>query len=578
MSTRLLSLLLVSGALALGAAGVRAQTPLPNPTLAVVRGERIDGEAFRARYIDHVLRSGQADDVRLRQAILSSLVAERLLAQEARELGLEETPAFRREEAVTRRRLLIGLFVERVAFAPITVTEAEREEAFRRSRTTVSARHLYAHSLEDARRLKARLDAGETFEALAREVFADTALANHGGLLEPFSFDEMDPAFEDAAFTLPIGQVSEPVQTEQGYSILRVERRFERPLATETEYATKRDRLDAYVQMRKRQAVRADLLRAREAALGITFDRSGVEALLGEVRGGIVVVPGDDEIRREAPARQQLWQRPVATFTLNGRRTTWTVADVARQAIYASEQTRARVRTPEDLETIVRALAVQEGLVQDARARGLERDEDFSRTLRQQLDRYLVTERARALRQVQVPEDSLRAFFARFGSDMTYPPTADVSEILVDDAALARRLRAQLDGGADLEMLARMHTVRPGGRETGGRLGWATQEALGALGSAVFEAAPGSLLGPIPTGGKFAVLRVNARAPSRPLSYEEARPRLQALVSARMGEQALDAHLRALRDAGGLTFDLPALAALPLYAGTRSVTPSSGSR
>jgi parvulin-like peptidyl-prolyl isomerase len=568
-------LLLLAGFLALGVAGVRAQPALPNPTLAVVRGERIDGDAFRTRYIDHLLRSGQPDDVRLRQAVLSSLVAERLLAQEARALGMEDTDDFRREEAITRRRLLIGLFVERVAFAPIAVTEAEREEAFRRSRTTVTARHLYARTEAEARRLRTRLDAGETFEALAREVFADSALAHGGGLLPPFSFDEMDPAFEDAAFTLPLGQVSEPVATEQGFSILRVEQRVERPLATETEYATKRDRLDAYVQMRKRTAARADLMRTREAALGITFDRAGVEALLGEVRGGLVVVPADAEIRREVPDRQRLWQRPVATFTLNGRRITWTVADVARQAVYASDAARARVRTSGDLQAVVRALAVQEGIVQDARARGLERDAEYSRALRQQLDRALVTARAAALRRVDVPEDSVRAFHARYGADLTAPPAADVSEILVDDPALARRLRALLDGGADFDALARAHTVRPGARDALGRLGWVTQAELGGIGAPVFDAAPGALVGPGATGGKFAVLRVNARRAARPLPYDEARPRLLTLVAARLGERSLDAHLRALRDAGGLTFDLPALAALPLYAGARAQTTSA---
>src|SRR5690606_23169487 len=95
----------------------------------------------------------------------------------------------------------------------IEVTEGEMREMFLRMNTQVSARHLYGASLEKAETLKARLDAGEAFEDLAREVFNDPALAENGGSLGWFGFDEMDPAFEDAAFTLPVGVVSSPIRT-----------------------------------------------------------------------------------------------------------------------------------------------------------------------------------------------------------------------------------------------------------------------------------------------------------------------------------------------------------------------------
>ena len=60
-----------------------------------------------------------------------------------------------------------------------------------------------------------RLLEGESFQALAGEVFNDPELQASGGLLPPFTFDEMDPDFEDAAFTLLIGEISEPVRTPQ---------------------------------------------------------------------------------------------------------------------------------------------------------------------------------------------------------------------------------------------------------------------------------------------------------------------------------------------------------------------------
>ncbi len=232
------------------------------------------------------------------------------------------------------------------------------------------------------------------------------------------------------------------------------------------------------------------------------------------------------------------------------------------------------MRTAEDLQRIVAGLAVQEAMVQDALARGLQRDEEYSRALQTTLDRALVQEQAAALRAVAVPEDSLRAFYARFANDFLEAPTADVSEILVDDAALAHRLRAELDGGADFATLARMHTVRPGGKARGGHLGSVAQAELGALGASVFEAAPGTVVGPLAVDGKVVLLRVNRRVPGRVLPYEQARPRVRELVARRLGDRALDAHLSALREAGGLTFDLPALATLELSASVTTARPA----
>ena len=82
----------------------------------------------------------------------------------------------------------------------VQVRERDVADLFVRVNTTLKARHLYARTREQADRLYARLQAGETFEDLAREGFADSVLAARGGSVGYFEFDEMDPAFEDAAF------------------------------------------------------------------------------------------------------------------------------------------------------------------------------------------------------------------------------------------------------------------------------------------------------------------------------------------------------------------------------------------
>ncbi len=67
--------------------------------------------------------------------------------------------------------------------------------------------------------------AGEDFATIAKAESDDTGSGKNGGDLGTFTHGHMVKAFEDAAFSLPIGQVSEPVKTQFGYHLILVQKR-----------------------------------------------------------------------------------------------------------------------------------------------------------------------------------------------------------------------------------------------------------------------------------------------------------------------------------------------------------------
>ncbi|MCC6190387.1 MAG: peptidylprolyl isomerase [Anaerolineales bacterium] len=103
----------------------------------------------------------------------------------------------------------------------------------------VHARHILVPDLVSAEAVLRRLSEGEDFAALAAEVSTDTATKDLGGDLGWFGRGAMVAAFEEAAFSLPIGQVSQPVQTDFGFHVIEVLERAERPLDPDT-LATRR--------------------------------------------------------------------------------------------------------------------------------------------------------------------------------------------------------------------------------------------------------------------------------------------------------------------------------------------------
>jgi peptidyl-prolyl cis-trans isomerase C len=85
--------------------------------------------------------------------------------------------------------------------------------------TAVRARHILVSDLNTANTLKAKINEGSNFAELAQLHSMCPSKAN-GGDLGSFGRGQMVRPFEDAAFGLGIGEISEPVQTQFGYHLI----------------------------------------------------------------------------------------------------------------------------------------------------------------------------------------------------------------------------------------------------------------------------------------------------------------------------------------------------------------------
>lgn len=145
-----------------------------------------------------------------------------------------ELDEFRKE---IRKSLLIQMITDQEIKQHLKLTAEQMEGYYRdnidkmKTPPMIRARHILVsfkkNKTEEAARKKAdevlkKIKSGKDFEELARE-YSDCPSGEKGGDLGFFSRGQMVPEFENTAFQLTGGQVSEPVKTRFGYHIIRVD-------------------------------------------------------------------------------------------------------------------------------------------------------------------------------------------------------------------------------------------------------------------------------------------------------------------------------------------------------------------
>ncbi|MEK9138952.1 MAG: peptidylprolyl isomerase, partial [Bacteroidota bacterium] len=267
---------LCSGVLLLAHAGCNRNA---GKVVAEVGGEEITEQQFVERYEQYVESTGQRDNILLRQQILNNMINELLIYKDLARRGLDGDETYRAKMDGVLGQALLVAYARKIITDTSHIPEADLYKEFRAYNSKVTARYLYAKSEVGAKELRAKLEHGVTFEDLAKEVFEDPGLATNGGSLGTFGWGEMEPALEEAAFSIPVGAISEPLRASMGYAIVKVERRVENRFVTESDYVKVREKLYRAVVERKFSQLIKDELRRIEGDLAPSFD----ENIVGEV-------------------------------------------------------------------------------------------------------------------------------------------------------------------------------------------------------------------------------------------------------------------------------------------------------
>jgi hypothetical protein len=195
-------------------------------------------DSYLAALPDRMRAQFQTPDARRRFANdLSEMIA---MAEEARRQGLDQKNEIKARIEFSTWQALANALTESIPLGETALREYY--DAHKDQYTQVSGRHILVRfkgsrvpirsgqqdlseeeALARTQELRKRITGGEDFGAVARSDSDDTGSGAQGGALGMFTRGRMVPEFEKAAFSLPVGEVSEPVRTQFGYHLIQIQ-------------------------------------------------------------------------------------------------------------------------------------------------------------------------------------------------------------------------------------------------------------------------------------------------------------------------------------------------------------------
>jgi peptidyl-prolyl cis-trans isomerase C len=246
-------------AAATGALAIALFASLPlraddNPVLAKVNGSEIRQSDVALAEEELGPSLAQMDPATKKENVLAFLIDMKIVAKAAEDKKIEDRPDFKARLAFARSRLLMDnlLGAEGKAAATDDAMKKVYEEAAKQiaGEQEVHARHILVESEDEAKAIEAELKKGADFAQLAKEKSKDPGGAADGGDLGFFTKDQMVPEFSAVAFSLEPGKISDPVKSQFGWHIIKVEEKRNRKAP---EFDQVKPQIETYV-TRKAQA------------------------------------------------------------------------------------------------------------------------------------------------------------------------------------------------------------------------------------------------------------------------------------------------------------------------------------
>jgi len=201
---------------------------MENKVLAIVNGSKITEKDIKRsllRFPQETQEHYKTEEGK--KQFLEQMISFELIYNYALDNGMEKDPDYIEQMQLIKKDILIQTGIKNI-MADIDITQEEIQKYYEdnsqmfKSEETASAKHILVDTLEQMQDIKLEITNGMSFEEAAKK-YSKCPSAAQGGSLGSFTRGRMVPEFEEAAFKLQVGEISEPVKTQFGYHLIQLD-------------------------------------------------------------------------------------------------------------------------------------------------------------------------------------------------------------------------------------------------------------------------------------------------------------------------------------------------------------------
>ena len=387
-------------------------------TVVEVDEEVIQLSSFKRQYKEFMNNNYQSDNLLTRYSFLNKLVDEKLILKYARENNLDNDPSYAKNIRAIYDQMLLNYYFDKKINKDFKTTDLETRKLFIWQNQKAHIRHLFSRSEKQIRSIHEKLTYDKSsWSNLAQECFNDSILKSNGGDLGWQAYDDLDPTFAFHAFSLIPGEVSGPVRTSDGYSIIKLVSVENNNLLTENDFQLKKESLSKTIKNFQQKQRLLEFTDSTSKSLDIIFNKPIVLKLHKSIKS----LPYHEI--------ENLYQEPLVSYMDQE----WNVSESLKKMSSLSKRQLSKIKTPIDLEQSIIGLITREKLLESAKKEKVFQNELFDEALALKKDKAMIYHVLNNIErnQVNMEIDSIKEKHSHFKRELL-----SNSSVVIDSAII----------------------------------------------------------------------------------------------------------------------------------------------
>jgi len=469
-----------------------------------------------------------------RFSILNYMIGKYRQANAAMDLKLDTSLVFRSDMENFKARLIGNKYFERVIVDKM-IPEKELRDNFERQRYEVKAQHILIaykgarasraeRSKEEALKLAEKIakkakEGKVSFAYLAEKYSDDPSAKKNKGDLGYFTWGQMVGPFQEKAFSMKPGEISDPVETAYGFHIIKLIDKRKNPFFNEENYQQQKEDIKRNLYFAKQDTGRM----LWEEQKKFLKDKYHAKILDDNIIAVVELAKKKQKNGRNNPKHYSYDEKQIVLATWDGGKLV--LDDLF--LIYGGRRFPAlqrRITNTGNMQKIVDQILLGKLIQQEAEKMGLLDEPEIKTQIKDYRIQKLATMafNHEVKQKVKPTDDQVKKYYEAHQKEFVKPAEIEIWEIYVKDKNKAEKVLRLAKKGYNFEKLAEKYSEDAYYKKKKGYVGFKSKNRRGAVSRKAFEVGPNKVAGPVKYRGGYVVIKTGKLRPETIRSYEEA--------------------------------------------------------